>query len=505
MKDQKKGIWITPDNFVAITAKSAIGNEIATRVRYSGGYTDLYLPDPDIVLQKLGRGLEAYRELLPDAHLTSVTGSRKAGVKSLFWKIEQNDADTREADLIKDLFDSLRLDNLIDEILNAPLFGYQPIEITWQKSGGYILPTKVQGKPPEWFIFDDQNNLRFRSASSVYGEELPPGKFLLATHGATYDNPYGKKLLSCCFWPVMFKKGGIKFWTQFLERFGGAFALGKYPRGAGEKEIDDLATMLERLLQSAVAAVPDDSSVEIVEAAGKSASGSLHKEYCDFFNAEISKAIVGQTLTTEVGDHGSYSAGKVHAGVRQDLVDSDAMLTTDVMQRLIYMIHSLNFNGGKCPKFKFWTKESVDTEQADRDATLLGAGQIRFTSKYWKKTYGFDDDDFEVVAPSAPAAPAMPPAKGDAPWQFSEPVPAKRPADEIDLLAEELTPDQLQKEMNGILKPVIDLIEKGHDYKQVMAELVGTYDSMSPDSLMELLERAFFISEVWGRINGRRR
>jgi phage gp29-like protein len=499
VKTEKKGIWITPDEFVPITMKSATGNEIATRVRYNGGYTDLYLPDPDVVLQKLGRGLEAYREILPDAHLTSVVSSRKSGVKSLFWKIDPGEAGQTEADLITDLFESLDLDNLIDEILDAPLFGYQPIELTWKKVGNYILPVKIMGKPPEWFIFDDDNQLRFRSTTNVYGEELPPGKFILATHGATYNNPYGKKLLSCCWWPVMFKKGGVKFWTQFIERFGGAFAIGKYPRGAKQGEIDELATSLSYLIQSAVAAVPDDSSVELIEAAGKSASSELHAGYCDFFNLEISKAIVGQTLTTEVGDGGSYAASKTHADVRQDIVDSDAKIVTRVFRELIKYIHLLNFSGPKMPKFKFWSEESVDKDQAERDATLAGTGQVKFTKKYMQKTYGFEDDDIIVSETSN-----QPPPVEEPPQEFAEQVQTEKPADEIDTLVASLDPEVLQKQMNGILKPVIELIEKGESFEEIMADLVKTYDGMSNEALVEMLERAFFVTEVWGRINGTR-
>jgi hypothetical protein len=30
------------------------------------------------------------------------------------------------------------------------------MEILWEKSGNYILPKDVVGKPPEWFVFDDE-------------------------------------------------------------------------------------------------------------------------------------------------------------------------------------------------------------------------------------------------------------------------------------------------------------------------------------------------------------
>ena len=45
----------------------------------------------------------------------------------------------------------------------------------------------------------------------------------------------------------------------------------------------------------------------------------------EFCNREMSKAVLGQTLTTDTaGATGTYSTGRVHAQVRRDLVQADA-------------------------------------------------------------------------------------------------------------------------------------------------------------------------------------
>ena len=43
-------------------------------------------------------------------------------------------------------------------------------------------------------------------------------------------------------------------------------------------------------------------------------------------NSEISKAVLGQTLTTEIGSTGSYAAANTHMAVRQDIIDADKNL-----------------------------------------------------------------------------------------------------------------------------------------------------------------------------------
>ena len=88
---------------------------------------------------------------------------------------------------------------------------FQPLEIIWGKVDNLVLPMEVKAKPSEWFCFDDENNLKFRTKESYFGEELPQMKFLCPQSNACYDNPYGERTLSKVFWAVTFKKGGLKF------------------------------------------------------------------------------------------------------------------------------------------------------------------------------------------------------------------------------------------------------------------------------------------------------
>jgi phage gp29-like protein len=102
------------------------------------------------------------------------------------------------------------------------------VEILWASGDSSLRIADLIGKPVRWFGFDTDNHPRFRSAGNPWlGEELPFGKFVFARHFPTYDNPYGLRLLSRCFWPAAFKKGGIKFWVTLAEKYGMPFMLGK--------------------------------------------------------------------------------------------------------------------------------------------------------------------------------------------------------------------------------------------------------------------------------------
>jgi len=415
-----KGLWINDKTFVTFKEdKFSLSAEIATRQRSIDFYSlGMYLPNPDPVLKKMGKDIVVYNELLSDGHLGGCVTSREAGVKSLEWMIDRGKAQTRQAKIIEDLFKNMDIDNILSEILKAPLFGYSPLEVIWERIGNYILPKDIVGKPHEWFVFSEDNELRFRTRENWNGEPLPPRKFLLARHKPTYQNPYGFAELSRCFWPITFKKGGYKFWVVFTEKYGTPFLIGKVPRGTQKSEIDILADKLEQMIQDAIAVIPDDSSVEMLVAQGKGASPSIFKDLIESCKAEVSIALLGQNLTTEVKG-GSYAATESHMEVRKDITDSDKKMAERVFNELIGWTWELNFSAGEKPVFSMYEMEDVDKTLAERDELLASAG-VKFSKKYYMKGYGFEEEDIESVA-NPPSSPFL---KGAA---FAERNPSRPP------------------------------------------------------------------------------
>jgi phage gp29-like protein len=392
-----KGLWINDKTFVNFKdEKSSLSTEIATRQRSIDFYSlGMYLPNPDPVLKKAGKDIAVYNELLSDGHLGGCVTSREAGVKSLEWMIDRGKAQTRQAKIVEDMFKNMDIDNILSEILKAPLFGYSPLEVLWEKVGNYVLPKDIVGKPHEWFVFSEDNKLRFRTRENWNGEQLPPRKFLLARHKPTYQNPYGFAELSRCFWPITFKKGGYKFWVVFTEKYGTPFLIGKVPRGTQKTEIDTLADALEQMIQDAIAVIPDDSSVDMLVAQGKGASPSIFKDLIESCKSEVSIALLGQNLTTEVKG-GSYAAAESHMEVRKDITDSDKKMAERVFNELIGWTWELNFNSGEKPVFSMYEQEDVDKTLAERDQILTQAG-VKFTKRYFIKGYSFDEEDIEAI------------------------------------------------------------------------------------------------------------
>ncbi len=330
-------------------------NELVTR---SSRYTFFkhlgLLPNPDKIISSAGRSYETYRDLKNDPHVWSCIQSRKAGSCGLEYEFE-NTSDNR----IINSLESLNLRAVFENILEACLFGFQVIEIIWEFQDNILLPIELVPKPQEWFGFDVENNLLLKTTNSLKGETLPYAKVLLITHESDYLNPYGTALLGKCYWSVTFKNGSMRFWVNFMERFGMPVLIGKYKRGATQEETNKLAEVLAGMTEDSVIVTPVDIDIEFKEPM-RASSVNLYRDMIKMCNSEISKAILSQTLTTEL-DTGSYAATQTHYEIRKEVIQSDIRLIENTINQLINYIYDLNdLDKNKMLRFNMKTSRAAD-------------------------------------------------------------------------------------------------------------------------------------------------
>lgn len=382
------------------TKKQDLIGVIATRAKAIDFWSFMhYLPNPDPVLKKMGRDISVYREILSDSHVGGCVRRRKAAIKGLEWRITPT-GNEKTDEILTALFDRLPVNQIINQILDATLFGYQALEVMWASENGLLLPTEIVGKPQEWFVFDEDNRLMLRTKENRNGDIVPEKKFLLATQQADYMNPYGRADLAMCFWAATFKKGGFKFWLEFAEKYGSPWLVGKYPRNANAHEIDELLDSMEKMLGTAVAAIPDDSSIDMLESGSKGGSSQVFDDFLRYCKSEIAIALLGQNQTTEAeANRASATAG---LEVTRDIRDDDASIVEGVFNQLLAWICELNFHVDMMPTFELYEQESIDKLQAERDELLAGLG-VQFTEQYIMRTYGFEEGDIVVSAPEKSA------------------------------------------------------------------------------------------------------
>lgn len=376
------------------------------------------MPDPDEVLLKAGLTPSAYYQLMTDSHVAGSVMQRKSRVKRMNLVIQPSDANDSKAvaaaELVQQQFDKIeRIPEIISEILDAPLYGATYLELFWNrlpistdKPNGEIVLLNAMAKPFEWFVWDEYGNLKakdFDAATAYLVRDLPVNKFIAAVNEGSYRNPYGERAFKRAFWPFMFKKGGLRFWTEFIEKYGMPYLHGKLDSKASD---DDLATLhndLVAMVRNSIVVSRSDSSaaeINVVEAGGKGASSDAYKAYKNAMNIEISKAILGETLTIENSETGSQAATDTHLTVLESIQDDDRRLVERTLKKIARLIVTLNLGEQTPePKISLIDPKEISDKVAARDAILAEKLGVKFSKQYISETYRIQEDRFEIVVP----------------------------------------------------------------------------------------------------------
>jgi len=436
------------------------------------------LPDPDPILARAGKSYSGLRELLLDEQVETAWTSRLAAMERTPWDIVPGSADRasrKTADFCREVYSGFNMDTINRGLIEHVLYGFAPAELLWCSVEGKWIPLDIVPKPPEWFAWSGENRLvmKTRTGGPI---ELPENRFICLQNRPTFTNPYGEKLLSKIFWSVTFRRNGARWWAIFTEKFGGAFATAKYRPGAPEEEQAEILAMLEDLVTCGVAVFPEGTTVDISTDSNKSAATGNFSEFEGFFNANISKVILGATLTTDIGDKGSYSAAQVHNDVRNDIALSDRKAIAEAHNEVLRLISSFNFGSGDTPPIFAWEEpEDLKVATVERDSKLYQLGW-RPTKEYITDTYGIADDHF-TLADSAQALAAGFSAHGEGPRQkalarFSD---AKDDADIDGFMQTQFRKGQ--RVVNAVFESYSNAAKKASTYDEAFALMLKRFPS----------------------------
>lgn len=480
--DKKKKTNVRAGNYLGVRASAR---------DITGESPDAERFNPDKILKTNNERQEVYRDFLYDPHLKSCVQSRKAGVLSLEWQINQNDADKAITEFIEEIFKSLRMRKILNEMLDAPLYGYKPLEILWTIKDEKIVVRDIVGKPPEWFSFNNNGLLLFKSVTHSQGEVMPAKKFLNPQHEATYDNPYGQALIGVCYYPVIFKKGGLQLWAKFVQKYGMPYLHGQVMQGTQREQIEAFYTLLDDLKQDMVVVTEEDENIELKSATGS--SSPVYEALIKLCNAEISKAILSQTLTTETGGVGSNAMAKTHFDVKKEVVDADKTMVEEELNTLIKWIIDLNFGTQEVyPSFDLFEEEQVDKVRAERDAIL--SNNIIFSKEYYQKNYNLKEDEFELKEQSQDPIKKEEQEEPQDDEEFAEPDKKEMQKNGI---------KQFNQSVNVIVQDIVKRLDKTESFEELEKEIVALYPHLKTDEVEKHIQDAILLASVSGSLSVR--
>lgn len=422
-----------------------------------------------------------------DLQLITVLSTRRRSVAGLPWSIQAASDSRRDRTIAAwctELIQGIEgFSTSLTKLLGAITTGYAACEIDWRVEPGRVSVARLVPRPAPWFVPDVDQPTTWRilsDAEPVYGEPLQPGAWVWheahAKDGLTAQQEGLGRALA---WAWLYKNYGLKDWVIFAEIYGSPLRIGKYDIGTNEDDRAVLLSSLQQLGVDAAAIFPKGTDVDLKDV-NRSSSVDVYERLVSYCDRAMAKAVLGQTLTTEEGASGSRALGQVHADVRQDLLESDALglgetLTRDLLRPAV----DLQFGPqARYPRFVLSTTPDEDLGDAAKLYTELSALGVRFPAGHVHERFGIPQPKPGEATYGAPST--------------ASPATAATPARATDLhaLAEPASLPPMAAEIETAIREA--LASGGYEgWRTVLEHLRGyVRQASSPADVGQLLLRA---------------
>jgi phage gp29-like protein len=469
-------------------------NEIATTQDgrdITRGFVDgmPLLPPQDKLLQLKGAGdLKIYQEVLRDDKVKTCLAQRFSAVTSRAWNVKPGGnklVDKKAAEFLSEQLNNLQFDDITEKMLYGVFYGYSVAEVIWDVADSRIIPRAIKVRDRRRFGFAPDMSLRLKTMSKPMGEILPERKFWSFSCGADHhDEPYGLGLAHWLYWPVFFKRSGIKFWLKFLDKFGTPTAHGTYPAGTEETEQDKLLNALRDIQNDSAVITPEGMVITLLEATRSGAAD--YASMVRVMDDAIAQVILGQTASTQ-GTPGKLGNEQLQSDVRLDIVKADAdLICMSLNAGPARWLTDWNFAGAAYPTVWREVEEPEDLDKrADRDTKVKQLG-YKPTLKYVQETYGGEWEE------SAANDETNPPGPENNQASFAEP--GESATGQLE--------DELVKHSAGgwqsTVKKVQAIVDQATDLTTLQKQLTAQFADMTEDDLVNVMAAGFALAELKG-------
>lgn len=331
--------WITPDRLATILRSAADGD------------ADAYLTLAEECEER-------------DMHYASVLGTRKRAVTGLPVVVEaasDSAEHVKHADLIRSIVRMPEFLEMRGELLDGLSKGYSVVEMNWDTTLPHWMPRNRWGKKdngewgdiegyiwrdPRFFRFDRLTGRELRlkdEANLMDGLPLPRYRMIVHKPRLKTGIPIRSGLARLAIIGLMCKWYSITDWIAFAEVFGMPLRVGKYGPNATADDIATLVNAIANIGTDAAAAIPESMKIEFESPGNTTGGAELFKNLADWVNKEISKAVLGQTASTE-GTPGKLGNDELQGDVRDDILRADAQQLDNTLNRdFVRAVIDLNF------------------------------------------------------------------------------------------------------------------------------------------------------------------
>lgn len=449
----------------------------------------LALSDDSVLRHRGSQDLQIYREVLTDDEVKSALTQRQDAVVSREVQVDaggEQPIDIEAADAMRQQIEAIGFDRVTRLMHYGVFYGYAVSELIYGVRDNLLWIEDVKVRDRRRFRYTPKGELRLLTPHNMTeGIECPSPYFWHYSVGADHDDePYGLGLAHWLYWPVFFKRNGVKFWLTFLDKFGMPTVVGKYPEGATDAQKRDLLALTRALATDTGVIMPEKMLVELL-AAGRSGAADYQSMY-NAMNEAIRRVVVGQISSSGGAAKGIGGNESLQSDILNSIAKSDADLICESWNRGPGRWWTeLNFPGAAVPLVSRIFDEPEDLKsRAERDKNIVEATGFRPTLANVTDTYG---GNWEEKPQSEPAAtsPSVSFAERDVP-------------DATTLMARRLN-KELQPVTDKWIEQIQAVVEKAETLEQLRDELTSLLPEMNLDDYAETFALAMKAAALAGR------
>ena len=324
---------------------------------------------------------DIYRDVDVDLHLSGCVQQREGFVMARSFKLV--DEKEKEVEDAAKFFAKPWFKQLMHYALDANYWGHSLIELGDLKKdidgnltydGVKLLPRKhvipefhrvITDLGQDWSTGIDYHQPPFSDWLIEVGQPDALGLFLKA---ATQTIP---------------KKNALAFWDTFAEIFGMPMRIA-HTTTRDEKELAKMEKMMAEMGTEGWGLFQEGTEIEVVEST-KGDAFNVYDKRVDRANSELSKLIIGQTMTIEDGS--SLSQSQTHLEVFENLVDADRDMLCDIVNE--QLIPRMVRHGFPLQGIRFKWDDSVDyTPEQQKAFEEMILNNFEVEGSYFTEKYG---------------------------------------------------------------------------------------------------------------------